>query len=382
MKIKDIWIGRVSVPFKKPITWGSGIRDGVNRLIVEITTDSGIKGLGETFHMSFTEAVLKQNIKPLIIGEDPHDIEKINRKIEGMGFYHHQRAMTAALAAVNIALMDIIAKAAGQPLYKILGGKYRDPIAMIGYMFIDQPEVMAQTAKGLIGEGFTTIKVKVGVDEQHDIESIAAVREAIGPAVQLRVDANQAWAIGTAKRQIQKLQKYDPQYVEQPTRLDDLIGMAELRRSVSVPIAACEAAYTTYDVMNIIRHGAADVINVDPHRAGGIWQAKKICAIAESACLPVNVHSGVELGISTAALLHIACSTPNILYAIDSHYHHQADDIITEPFRYEKGTIKVPEGPGLGVELDPAKVEKYASAPPIDLYVPLHDSWIPDKPKY
>jgi len=382
MLIEDIIVKRVSIPFKEPIMFSTAARRGTNRIIVQVKTDEGITGLGETFYRAFTKTVLEENIKPLIIGKSPFEIEKINRTVEGAGFYHHQRAMVGALCTVNMAMLDIIGKKTGQPLYNLLGGKYRDPIAMIAYLFIEEPDIVAKKAKAFVDDGFKTIKLKVGINEQQDIEIVSKVREAVGNSIALRIDPNQAWAIGTAKRLIKKMEKYDPQYIEQPIRLDNLIGMNELRKSINVPIAACESCFTIYDAMNIIRHNAADVLNVDPHRAGGIWQAKKICSLAEAAGLPTNLHSGGELGISTAANLHIACSSPSMFYAIDSHYHHQTDDIIMKSFEYEGGKMRVPEGPGLGVELDYDKLEKYSSKPAFERYEAVREIGIADKPKY
>ena len=180
------------------------------------------------------------------------------------------------------------------------------------------------------------------------------MRAEIGADVPLRLDVNGAWTPGTAKRQCRRLLPYDPAYIEQPLELDDLAGHAALRAAQPVPIALDESAYTLQDVGNIVRMQAADVILLDPHEAGGLWETVKAAAIAESVGIPVTLHSGGELGFSQAAYLHLAASIPNLTLAIDNEITHLAGDVITTPFAVDRGTLAVPTGPGLGVALDHA----------------------------
>jgi len=289
-------------------------------------------GYGETLCLlEFTEPVLVRNIIPIAIGLDPHDVEHLYRKVEGAGFYHHKRAMVFALAAVEMACWDLVGKAAGAPLHKLWGGKYRERIEMIAYLFVSDPEKVAAEARHYVDRGFRTIKLKTGVDERSDVPIAKAVREAVGPDIRNRADVNGAWTPGTAKRMISRLAPFDLEYVEQPLVHDDLLGHAQLRRWSPVPIALDESAYTTADVLNIIRAEAADVILLDPHEAGGLWQARKAASICEAAGIPVTLHSGGELGCSTAAYLHLAASTPNMFPAIDGQQHNQADDVVPIP---------------------------------------------------
>ena len=163
-----------------------------------------------------------------------------------------------------------------------------------------------------------------------------------------------------AIRTIKKMEKYDLSHVEQPVAPHDLDGMAHVRRHVDVPILACDPVLATkYDILRIVEKQAADMINVDPIRAGGMLACKKNCAIAEAAGISVCTHSTEELGIGTAGVLHLVTSTPNFLTPNDNSYHHLSDDIITSPFKYEKGYLRVPEGPGLGIKVDLKKLEKY-----------------------
>ncbi len=182
---------------------------------------------------------------------------------------------------------------------------------------------------------------------------------------------------------IRRLEQFNLEYVEQPLPLEDLRGHAHLRRFSPVPIALDESAYTTEDVLAIIQHEAADVILIDPHQAGGLNQTRKAAAIAEAAGLPVTFHSGAELGISTAAYLHLAAAIPNLSLAIDNQYYNQAGDVVTVPHCYQCGMMALPQGAGLGVALDEAKLAELATDEIRDPYLdPDQPGWFPTKPQY
>jgi glucarate dehydratase len=382
--IAHIEYQKVFVPFHRAAEWGAGKRPGTTRLIVEVHTADGLVGLGETICLwEFVEPVLARTVIPLALGEDACDIERICRKVEGAGLYHHQRAMVAALAGVEMALWDILGKRAGMPLYKLWGGAFRRQIPLVGYVQAKSPQQAAEAAANFVADGYQTIKVKIGMTPESDLEIVSAARTAIGSAVKLRADVNGAWTIGTAKRMLRKLEAFDLEYIEQPLPMDDLRGHAELRRLFATPVALDESAYTMQDVLNIIRAEAADVLLLDPHQAGGLWRCRKAAAIAEAAGLPVTLHSGAELGISTAAYLHLAASVPNMMLAIDTQYSNQSDDIVTEKHDCQKGIMAAPEGAGLGMVLHRGKLEGYKEngirAPYLDTELP---GWFPTKPQY
>jgi L-rhamnonate dehydratase len=384
MKIERVETTLLFMPYKSPHLWGGGRRPGTTRLVLQLFTDEGIVGLGETICLlDFVRPVLEQTIIPLVIGEDPHDIERIYRKIEGAGYYHHKRAMVAALCGLEMACWDAVGKAAGQPLHKLWGGAYRDTVPLIRYLHVKSPAEMAHSAAEAAEAGYRTIKAKIGLDAESDIEIIREIRNAIGPNVQLRGDVNGAWTPGTARRQLAKLEQFDLEFVEQPLVHDDLLGHAALRRVTRVPIAIDEGAYTQTDVLNVIRAEAADVILLDPHESGGCWTARKSAAIAEAAGMAVGLHSGSELGMSQAAYLHLAASTPNLTLAIDTGYPEIVDDVITTRHQIVEGSMPVPTGPGLGVELDLEKLEHYRSDRIVDAYIDRErPGWFSEKPAY
>ena len=372
------------MPVRTPMVWGSGVRTGVTRLIVEIETAGGIVGWGETICLlDAIPAVLDNVVIPLAHGRTVDAVESFHRHVQGAGYYHHKRAAVMATCAVEMAMWDAFGKACGQPLFRLWGGQWRTRIALSAYLLQSDPVQVVADARAYRDAGYETFKLKIGYDERSDIELTRIVRDEIGPDVPLRLDVNGAWTPGTAKRQCHKLLPYDPVYIEQPLELDDLAGHASLRASQPIPIALDESAYTLQDVGNIVRAQAADVILLDPHEAGGLWATVKAAAIAESVGIPVTLHSGGELGLSQAAYLHLAASIPNLSLAIDNEITHLAADVIAQPFTVDRGTLEVPQGPGLGVTLDHAAVERYAVNDIQGAYLdPRRPGWFPTKPAY
>jgi len=224
---------------------------------------------------------------------------------------------------------------------------------------------LAKDAIRSVETGLKTLKLKVGRDPELDVAQVKAVRDAIGYELEIRVDPNQAWSVGRAVRQIKKMARYDPQYIEQPIPRFDLDGLAFLRKKVEVPIAICEGLDTIYDAVKVIKKEAADVISSDPIRMGGLLGFKKLCGIAEAAGIPIVTHR-TQAGISISAWLQLSTCMPNMIYANDIipnnciGMEYADEDVITKPFKHKEGYLKVPEGPGLGVELDKTKLDKLA----------------------
>ena len=374
----------VHVPFGSPIVWASGVRAGAVRLVVELTTTGGVRGWGETVcYLDAIPAVLDRIVIPAAIGKSVDQVENLYRHVLGAGYYHHKRAAVMALCAVEMAMWDALGKYAGLPLHRLWGGAYRNPIDLAAYLFIDDPARVGEVARDFQQRGYRSFKLKIGADIVSDIALPRAVREAIGNDAPFRVDVNGAWTPGTARRQLYKLRDLDLSYVEQPLEHDDLAGHAALRLAQPVPIALDESAYTLNDVGNIVRMGAADVILVDPHEAGGLWACLKKAAVAESVGVQVTLHSGGELGLSQAAYLHLAATIPNMTLSIDTELDYLSDDIITERFVQSGGSLAVPGAPGLGVDIDPDQLERYSVDKITGAYLdPRRPGWFTTKPAY
>lgn len=335
--------------------------------LVFVDTDAGIVGLGEIASV-FTRRgrLLARDVEarlgPAVTGEDPFRIaylvQKMDRALDGV---------EEAKAGVEMALWDIVGKALDTPVYNLLGGKVRERIPLSYSIPFGEPKAMAEYALERVRAGHRTIKVKVGNAPALDLEAVQRVREAIGPEVRLRVDANMAWP--TAKeaiRLIRAMEAWNLELVEQPLPAHDLDGMAEVRRAIGVPLMADESLRTPRDAMAVIRRGAADVANVYVTEAGGLLNASRIFTLCEAAGMPCMIGSMPEFGIGTAAQMHLGVAMTNLGPDSDTCgvlYH--AEDLLTRPLRIEGGYAYPPEGPGLGVEVDMAVVERWRrNAPP------------------
>jgi glucarate dehydratase len=363
MKITDLKSTILSVPFAKPTFWPYGRWDGMTVAVIEIETDEGIVGIGESVCLQNPAESVKgfiDNSKAFILGEDPFNTERIGKKIEGLGGWAFGRHFAGyALGGIDMALWDIIGKTCNQPLYKLLGGKIRDRAACFKYIHHDSPDVMAADAKEAVNEGYHTIYCKY-TNIEHLREAIEAIRGGIGDGSRLWVDFNQTLSPGFAVQFLREMEKYRIDIAEQPVLAANLDGMAYVRNSVSSQILAHESSWTLYETLNVIKKEAADIISVEPRLTWGIMATKKAAAVAEAAGMPVIMHSSAELGVAQAAFLHVIASTPNFIMANQCMYDWFDDDYIKGgKLQFEKGCLPVPEGPGLGVELDRDKMAQY-----------------------
>jgi L-alanine-DL-glutamate epimerase-like enolase superfamily enzyme len=364
MKITDLKTTLVSVPHLEPEFISTGIRKGVTQVLIEVFTDEGVTGLGESIsrpNARVIEAAV-QSMKPLLVGADPHNIEGIVNNLRHVGGWHFfERVGNVAIGGVEMALWDIVGKASGRPVYELLGGMVRDRMPVMYYLFRFPLDEMVKRAKAAIADGYTTIYFKVGHNIHEDIEAVEAVRQAIGNKGEIRIDANEAWTPGTAIRFIKQIEKFDVEWVEQPTPMKDMDALARVRRAVQTPIAANQTSWTFEDVQQVLKADAADVVVIDQYQTGGLLTYKKAVALCEASGIPVNHHSWGELGVGTAAGAHIVASSPPFLYANQSYVMIHQDDIVVGGLpEVKNGSTAIPRGPGLGVELDPDRVAQAA----------------------
>lgn len=373
----------IGMPFNEALHWGSGRRPAATRLVVELTLADGTRGYGETICLlEFIEPVLCRTILPIALKYTARDVERFTRHVFGAGYYHHKRAAVMAMAAVEMAMWDALGRHTGQPLHAMWGGVYRRRVEVAAYLFGTDAGSLRAGAQRFLDAGHRSFKVKIGMDMTSDLSNVEAVRSTVG-ALDLRADVNGAWTPGTARRVLERLRQYDLQYVEQPLELDDLQGHADLRQVQSVPIALDESAYTLADVGNIVRAGAADVILLDPHEIGGLWQTIKAAAVAESVGIPVTLHSGGELGFSQSAYVHLAASIPNMSVSIDCERTYLSDDVVVNPPGLRDGGFDVPDSPGLGVEPDFEQIQRYCVDAIHGAYLDAsRPAWFAAKPAY
>lgn len=336
-------------------------------LILRVHTDEGLIGLGEVSctpvwsgeDSTTASHIISNFLEPALVGEDPRDIERLTAKM--------RRAVAGhpfTKSGLEIALWDILGKAAGLPIYRLLGGAVRQRIPIKMSISGAAPERAAELARWAVAQGLTALKVKVGIEPEGDLARVRAVREAVGPAFRVGVDANGGWsprvAIQTIRRMVDDSGIY---FAEQPVPPVDVQWLADVRRAVTVPVMADESCYTLQDAMALARAGAADVLSIYVGKGGGIGPARKIASVAEGAGLTCTVGSNLELGIASAAMAHLAIATPAIgaeEFPCDIlgplAYEH---DLLKQSLDFRDGAMGVPDGPGLGIEIDEAMLERY-----------------------
>ena len=372
MKITKVTATAVNVPLVAPIRWSWGVRRETTRLIIQIETDEGITGIGETMGRVGAENVHYEAAK--IIGENPFDLERILAFLRPRPYFFGY-AGHGLIAGIEMACWDILGKTLGKPVYELLGGKFREKIAISGYVFTrarnevtgaggeTTPEELLEFSKELVREhGFQNLKLKVGASSPDvDIATIASFREAFGPKMGLRIDPNGTWSPQTALAVCKRLEPYRLEYIEDPTW--GIEAMARLRQDIAIPLSTNMCVVDFDQIPVAFRLHAVDVILGDLHKWGGLLASKKLAAVCDTLMLGMSIHSGAELGISEVAKLHLATCTPNLTYAIDTHYPHLADDILVGgKMCYHQGTMTAPNRPGWGVELDMDRFHRYAEA--------------------
>jgi muconate cycloisomerase len=333
---------------------------------LRLQTDEGIVGLGEAPHMAGysgageTQATvalqLRERLLPAILGKDPMQIEA--RQID------MDRAVPwnpRAKSAVNLALYDIVGKAFNTPVYNLLGGLFRDKVPLSWSIPITDNEAATTEAVEMAERGFRILKMKTGHEEpEHDVQRFRAVREAVGDNIRMRADANQAWDVPTAIRVIRQIEPHNIEFMEQPVKIWDLDGLAEVRQATNTYIMADESANSPMDVLNLAKKRSVDLISIYINNPGGILNAKKMAIVAEPAGIGCYVGGALEGPIGARACLHFAASSPNVSWGCEMNGQFLLEtDLGVEPIGFEDGALVVPQGPGLGGDLDAGKVAQY-----------------------
>jgi L-alanine-DL-glutamate epimerase-like enolase superfamily enzyme len=363
MKITRIKTTPLALPFKEPYHWAGRVDMGATVVLVQVETDEGLSGVGESTAGFPAEGVLNslQGVAPLFIGEPVFDIERLFTRARCLGSFNHTPWFAnLVLAGLEMALWDIIGQAAGRPVYQLLGGAARTQVDYFGFPQGDKAEELAEDAKGLAEAGYSVIYMKVGRGEALDLRNVAAVRDVIGDR-RLRLDPNGAWDTRTAIYMINKLARFEPEWIEQPTPALSVAALRQVKESVSVPIAADQSVFTLWDVYDICQRRAADAIVLSIHEAGGLLAFKKAAAIAEAAGVPICLHGQSVSSITDTAHQHIGLTTVNLTDGNQIMHQLIVEDLVSAPDMTPcHGAIGRLDKPGLGIELDRDAVERAA----------------------
>lgn len=360
MKIDRVVTRPLFVPYRKPFHWAHGVIEGAEVVLVEVQSDTGITGYGETIGGP-SGAALKLIIDQaaeLMIGRDPTEHraiwqEAMTTLFRAGGVGSAPRFGAQVLAGLEIALWDLLGKASGQPVHRLLGGAQRDLVSYHGFAMGDTPDAVAGDAAKLATEGFEVIYIKAGFGAARDLATVAAVREAIGPERRLRIDANEAWSVLETRHMAARLAPYGLEFIEQPTRADSLRALEAAHSGSAIPVAADQAVFSPEDTEEVCRRRAADLIVIGPHETGGLARLSDAARIAAGAGLNICLHGLYETGITTAASHQLGAATPNL---DDGNQHMQRFlefDLVKSPdLAPRAGRLEVLNGPGLGIELD------------------------------
>ncbi len=354
--------------FKVPPRW----------LFLKVSTDEGIAGWGEPIVEGRAETVRAavEELSGYLIGRDPFRIED-HFQVLYRGFYRGGPILTSALSGIEQALWDIKGRALSVPVYELLGGAARDRVRVYNWIGGDRPADVAEAARAQINAGFTAVKMNA-TEELHYIDShakieaaaarLATVREVGGADLGIGVDFHGRVHKSMAKALARELEPYNPMFIEEPVLPENHEALREIVRHTTTPIAMGERMYTRWGFKGLLTDGYVDIVQPDLSHAGGILEARKIAAMAEAFDVAVAPHS--PLGpINLAASLQLDACTPNVFIQEQSlgiHYNQESDllDYLKDSsiFAYEEGYVSIPEGPGLGIEVDEEKVREAAKA--------------------
>lgn len=352
MKIVKVSAFPYDLPLKEPFTIALGTIETAKNVLVVIETDTGLKGYGEAAEMPFVTGEVQEGIiasierflKPVLLGEDPRNIEKIVLKMDEV-----LKGNNSAKAAADIALYDLIGKIYSAPLYQILGGhdnSYESDIT-IG---INEPEKMAKDAMLAAAQGFSAVKIKVGKDIREDISRVENIRKAVGPDIKLRLDANQGWAPKDAVYAINRLKDFDLELVEQPVPYWDIDGLLFIKEHSDVPIMADESVFGPEEAARVIKENAVDLINIKLMKSGGLFKAKKINDMAEAAGIPCMVGCMLESKVAVTAAAHLVAASKNIKFVDLDSPLFMKDDFVAGGVSPRGGRITLSDSAGLGIE--------------------------------
>jgi L-alanine-DL-glutamate epimerase-like enolase superfamily enzyme len=366
MKITEIKTTPLRIPYLQPYHWSHGTLDAATVIFVEVHTDEGITGFGESIGTPSAKAIEEylRRAAQICIGQDPFGNVRLisdayHHLFQAFGNCSSPRFAGQVLSGLEMALWDVMGKAVDRPVHNLFGGKVRDEIGYFGFARGESAEEVARDAADLAQEGFDVIYLKVGLGDDIDLQTVEAVRSAIGPNKRLRVDPNEQWTPVHLSRMVRKLLPFNVEVIEQPTHCESVSALAHVRATCPIPVSADQAVFTPFDAFDVCRQQAADMIVIGPHETGGLSRLAKVAHIAEAAGINVCIHGLLESGITVCASNQVASTIPNL---DDGNQHMTrllAWDLVKSPDLHpQNGRLPALNGPGLGFEIDWDGVER------------------------
>lgn len=363
MKVSNLEFIPVSIPYTHREVSSMVRRDGVTDILVKVTTDDGLVGWGESCSGANTESVVEtlHAIAPFVLGRSPWGSEAIRLELWQRGIWMFRKPTASfAYAGIDMALWDICGKACGQPLYNLFGGKVREQANYFYYLSQGATPDLAKQCREGLAKGFHVFYLKVGINIEAELEMVRAVREAVGDRAKIRLDANGAWMVNEAIRNLARLDAYQIDFIEQPVRHDPVNSMREVRSRVAPAVCANEGLWTAEDTYHRITERAADVYCFSPYWVGSLHEFQRLCHVAHLEGLQIVKHTHGEFGIAAAAAHHVLLTVPNLIDGNQQTAHMMSDDILKEPippaFQPDWGA---PQGTGLCIAVDEDRVGRY-----------------------
>ena len=363
MQILDLEFTPVSVPYTHREISSQVNRDGVTDIVVRVTTDDGLTGWGESCSGANVESVVEtlKAMAPFLVGRSPWESEAIRADLWHRGLWSFRKSTASfAFAGIDMALWDLCGKACGEPLYRLLGGKVRDEVSYFYYLARGTAEDLRLQCQDALSRGFSIFYLKVGIDISAELEMVRTVRETLGDTGRIRLDANGAWTVNEAIRNIALLDEYRIDFVEQPVLPDPITSMQEVRSRSQVAVCANEGLWTAEDTYVRIKNRVADVFCFSPYWVGSLGYFQTLSRTAHFEGLQVCKHTHGELGIAAAAIHHVLLTLPNVVEGNQQTATMMQDDVLTQelPIAHQP-KWGVPNGSGIGIEVNQDKLQRY-----------------------
>ena len=332
-------------------------------VVIKATTDDGIVGWGEACSGANLASVAEalRAMEPFVVGRSPWSSEAIRADLWHKGIWMFRKPTASfAYAGIDMALWDICGKACKEPLYNLFGGKVRESVDHFYYLARGTEESLAAQCQDGVERGYRVFYLKVGLDIHAEYEMVRAVRQAIGPERRIRLDANCAWTVNQALRNLDLLDEFHIDFIEQPVRPDPLTNMQEVRARSRVALSTNEGLWSAEDAFRQITGRTADVYCFSAYWVGSLAEFQRLSRVAAMEGLQVCKHTHGEFGIAAAAAQHILLTLPNIVEGNQQTAQIMCDDVLKQPLSIASGPQwNVPEGPGLGIDVDEEKVRRY-----------------------
>ena len=374
--IKKVTCHVVSAPVERPFTSSRGwLYKTRGSCIVEIETNDGVVGWGECYGpAAVSKAYIESQFAPRIIGRDAFDVEVIWEDLYNRIKDYGPRGMvTSAMSGIDIALWDIIGKSCGKPIHKLIGGAQRSEVTAYatGLYFIDMERLVEEAveeARDYVEQGFVAVKMKIGLgDPKLDIRRVAAVREAVGDTTRLMVDANHCFTVPQAIRLGRELEQLNVEWFEEPISPEDIDGYVEVTRALDMAVAGGENEFTRWGFRDLVVRKAMDIVQPDVCAAGGISECRKIAALASAhgvECVPHAWGSAIGLAATLQFLAALPDQPPSFrpmppLLEFEQCENPFRDHLSVKPIVQLRGQVKIPTGPGLGIEIDRTVLNRY-----------------------